>query len=225
MHCSANIGAGRRHGALLRPVGHRQDDAVERSGSPADRRRRAWLERSRRVQLRRRLLREDDSPVGRSRAADLRDHAALRHRARERGDGSGDARAGFRRRVADREHARRVSDRVHRQRRAVGHRRPSEEHRDADGRCLRRAAADRAALGGRRDVSLPLGLHREGGRHREGRDRTERDLQHLLRRAVPAAQSRTSTRSSSASASPSTARACGWSTPAGPAGRTASAAA
>ena len=31
MHCSANIGAGRRHGALLRPVRHRQDDALERS--------------------------------------------------------------------------------------------------------------------------------------------------------------------------------------------------
>ena len=36
-----------------------------------------------------------------------------------------DARARSRRRVADREHARRVSDRVHRQRRAVGHGRPS----------------------------------------------------------------------------------------------------
>ncbi len=116
---------GRRHGALLRPVGHRQDDAVERSGSPADRRRRARLERSRRVQLRRRLLREDDPALGRGRAADLRDHPALRHRARERGDGPGDARAESRRCVADREHARRVSDRVHRQRRAVGHRRSS----------------------------------------------------------------------------------------------------
>ena len=31
MHCSANIGAGGRHGALLRAVGHRQDDAFERS--------------------------------------------------------------------------------------------------------------------------------------------------------------------------------------------------
>ena len=51
---------GRRHGAVLRPVGHRQDDAVERSRAPADRRRRARLERSRRVQLRRRLLRQDD---------------------------------------------------------------------------------------------------------------------------------------------------------------------
>ena len=83
---------GRRHGALLRPLGHRQDDALERSGSAADRRRRARLERSRRLQLRRRLLREDDPALGGSRAADLRDDAALRHGARERGDGSGDAR-------------------------------------------------------------------------------------------------------------------------------------
>ena len=37
---------------------------------------------------------------------------------------------------------------------------------------------------GGRDVSLPLGLHREGCGHREGRDRAEGDVQHLLRRAV-----------------------------------------
>ena len=55
----------------------------------ADRRRRARLERSRRVQLRGRLLREDDPAVGRGRAADLRDDAALRHRARERRHRSG----------------------------------------------------------------------------------------------------------------------------------------
>ena len=75
----------RRHGAVLRAVGHRQDDAVERPGAPADRRRRARLERSRRLQLRGRLLRQDDPPVGRGRAADLRHHPPLRHRARERG--------------------------------------------------------------------------------------------------------------------------------------------
>ncbi len=44
-----------------------------------------------------------------------------------------------------------------------------------------------------RDVSLPLGLHRQGGRHREGRDRAEGHLQHLLRRAVPAARPEPST--------------------------------
>ena len=55
----------------------------------ADRRRRARLERSRRLQLRGRLLREDDPAVGRGRAADLRDDAPLRHGARERRRRSG----------------------------------------------------------------------------------------------------------------------------------------
>ena len=40
---------------------------------------------------------------------------------------------------------------------------------------------------GRRDVSLPVRLHGQGGRHRKGRDRAEGDVQHLFRRAVPAA--------------------------------------
>ena len=38
MHCSANIGTGRRYGALLRPLRHRQDDAVGRPGPQPDRR-------------------------------------------------------------------------------------------------------------------------------------------------------------------------------------------
>ena len=33
MHCSANVGTRRRRRAVLRPVGHRQDDALERSGA------------------------------------------------------------------------------------------------------------------------------------------------------------------------------------------------
>ena len=42
------------------------------------------------------------------------------------------------------------------------------------------------------------GYTAQGGRHREGRDRAEGDVQHLLRRAVPAAAIRTSTRRCSA---------------------------
>ena len=122
------------------------------------------------------------------RAADLRDDAALRHDPRERRHRSRHAHARPRRRLADREHARLLSDRLHRQRRAVGPRRPPDERRDADRRRLRRAAADRAADARRRDVPLPLRLHRARRRHREGRHRAEGDLQHLLRRAVPAAQ-------------------------------------
>ena len=195
MHCSANVGAGRRRRAVLRPVGHRQDDAVERSRAAADRRRRARLERSRRLQLRGRLLREDDPAVGRGRAADLRDHAPLRHRARERRRSIRTRARSISTTTRCTENTRaRVSDRVHRQRRAVGAGRPSDEHRHADRRRVRRAAADRAADAGRRDVSLPVRLHRQGRRHREGRDRAEGDVQHLLRRAVPAAATRTSTR-------------------------------
>ena len=54
------------------------------------------------------------------------------------------------------------------------------------------------------DVPLPVRLHGQGGRHREGRHRAAGHLQHLLRRAVPAAASRRSTRSCSARRSRST---------------------
>ena len=81
----------RRRRAVLRPLGHGQDDALERHQPRAHRRRRARLERERRLQLRRRLLREDDQALGRSRAADLRDDPALWHSPRERRGGSADA--------------------------------------------------------------------------------------------------------------------------------------
>jgi phosphoenolpyruvate carboxykinase (ATP) len=67
MHCSANEGDGRRL-AVLRPVGHRQDDAVRRPAPPAHRRRRALLERRRRLQHRGRLLREGINLSPRSRS-------------------------------------------------------------------------------------------------------------------------------------------------------------
>ena len=73
MHCSANVGDDGRRRDLLRALRHRQDDALGRSQAAADRRRRARLGRLRRVQLRGRLLREDDPPLGGGRARDLRD--------------------------------------------------------------------------------------------------------------------------------------------------------
>ena len=85
MHCSANVGARRRHGDLLRPVGHRQDHAVGGSEPDADRRRRAWLGRGRRLQFRRRLLRQMHQAVERSRAGDLRGQQPLRRGAGKRG--------------------------------------------------------------------------------------------------------------------------------------------
>ena len=84
MHCSANVGAGRRRRDLLRPLRHGQDDAVGRSGAPPDRRRRARLGRRGRLQLRGRLLREGDPPLRRGRAADLPHDAHLRDDPRER---------------------------------------------------------------------------------------------------------------------------------------------
>ncbi len=63
-------GPRRRRGALLRAFGHGQDDAVGRPAAPPDRRRRARLERPRRLQLRGRLLRQGHPPVTARRAAD-----------------------------------------------------------------------------------------------------------------------------------------------------------
>ena len=84
MHSSVNVGRGRRPGALLRPLRHRQDDAVGRPGAEPHRRRRARLGARGPLQLRGRLLREDDPPLADVRAGHLRHHAPLRHDPRER---------------------------------------------------------------------------------------------------------------------------------------------
>ena len=84
MHSSVNVGRGRRQRGVLRPVGDRQDDAVGRPGAPPDRRRRARLGRHRAVQLRGRLLREDDPALTHVRARHLPDDAAIRDGPRER---------------------------------------------------------------------------------------------------------------------------------------------
>ena len=91
MHCSANTGAGRRFGDLLRPLRHRQDHALRRSAPHADRRRRAWLGPQRNLQFRGRLLRQGDQAVARGRTGDLCDDRTFRHR-----DGERDARSGRR---------------------------------------------------------------------------------------------------------------------------------
>ncbi len=89
------------------------------------------------------------------RARDLRHHRALRHGAGERGDRSGDRRARPRRRPLHREHARLLSAGLHSERIGDGPGRHPREHRHADGRRLRRAAADLAAEPRAGDVPLP----------------------------------------------------------------------
>ena len=84
------------------------------------------------------------------------------------------------------------------------------QRRLPDRRRLRRAAADRAPDAGRRRCTTSCPATRRGGRHREGRDRAEGDVQHLLRRAVPAAPPERLRAACSARRSPSTRRGSGW---------------
>ena len=103
-------------------------------------------------------------------------------------------RAGFRRRLQDREHPLGLSARIHPQRLAHRLRAASEESGDARRRRLRRDAADRQADAGAGDVPLPVRLHREGRGHRaRPRQRAAAGILHLLRLAVPAARSLAST--------------------------------
>ena len=201
---------GRRHGAVLRPQRHRQDHAQLRSGAAADRRRRAFVERRRRRQYRGRLLRQDrassaprpsprSSPRRRASARCSRTSCSMRRRAR------------FRRSVAAPRtpappirsttlsvgRARAASARS-RQDRGVPHR-----------RCLRRAAADRPADAGAGGRAVPLGLHRQGRRHRARRHRADRHLLGLLRRAVHVAPSARSMATCSPTGSPRAAPASG----------------
>ena len=185
MHASANIGAKGDVAIFL---------ASQAPGRPRcrpirrhpDRRRRARLGREQPLQLRGRLLRQGHQTFARSGARNLRHHRALRHGAGERRSRSGVRPARPRRRPAHREHARLLSAGLHSQRLDLGHGRHAGEHRHADGRRFRRAAADLASVAGAGDVPLSLRLHRARRRHGKGRDRAAGHLLDLLRRAVHA---------------------------------------
>ena len=193
----ALLGQCRRQGRrrdLLRPVRHRQDHAVGRSEPHADRRRRARLGPERRLQFRRRLLRQVHQAVAGSRARDLCRLEPLRRGARELRARRRHPRGRFRRRLQDREHALGLSARIHPERLAHRPRAAAEERGDARRRRLRRAAADRQALAGAGDVSLPVGLHRQGRGHRaRSRQRAAAGILDLLRFALPAARPLAST--------------------------------
>ena len=120
------------------------------------------------------------------RARDLRHHPHVRDGARERRHGPGHAPARPRRRLQDREHPGRLPARQHPQHGRGQARRPPVEHRDADRRRLRRAAAHRQAHLRGGDADVPGRLHGQGGGHRGRRRGAAGHVQRLLRRRLPA---------------------------------------
>ena len=141
------------------------------------------------LQLRGRLLRQDDPPLADVRAGHLPDDAPVRDGPRERRPRPADARARPRLRAVHREHPRRLSARVHRQRRRDRGRRLAPGGRLPDRRRVRGPAADLAADPRAGRLPLHQRLHRQAGRHGGRGQGAEGDLLGLLRGAVHAAPS------------------------------------
>src|SRR5437660_1719163 len=131
----------------------------------------------------------DLTAVARGRVRDLRDHAHVRHGARERGGGPGDARERPRVRGDHGEYSRLLPDSLYPEARRRRHGGAPVAHRVSDVRRLRDHAADRAALARPGDVPFPLGLHRQGGGDGAGSHGAGGRVLRLLRRSVPAAAS------------------------------------
>ena len=149
------------------------------------------MERSRRLQFRGRLLREADSAVGGGRAANRiattrRFGTVLENVVARPGHSRvpdfDDATLTENTRGAYPLRSSRGTCRA-----ACG---PSAGRRDADGRRVRRAAADRAADVPQAHVPFPVGLYGAGRRHRARRDEPSATFSAVLRRAVPARSAR-----------------------------------
>ena len=176
----------RRCGGLLRAVGDRQDDPLGGPAAQPDRRRRARLGRRDHVQLRGRLLRQDDPPLPDVRAGHLPDHAPVRDDPRERRPRPGHPRARSRLGAVHREHPGRLPARLHRQRRPDRDRRLAAGGRVPDRRRVRRAAADRPPDPRAGRLSLHQRLHGQARRHRGRGQGAQGDVLGLLRGAVHA---------------------------------------
>ena len=182
----AGIAGGR--GAVLRPLGHRQDDALRRPAAASDRRRRAWLGGHGGVQRRRGVLREVHPAVGRARTGDLSGDP-LRHRSRERRRRRGVARSRLRLGGAHREHAGGVPDRFHRQRQDSLRRRSPAERDLSHLRRVGSAASGEPPVAAAGDVPLPVRLHGPCRRHGDGGGGAAGCLLRLFFGRVPGARS------------------------------------
>ena len=180
---------------LLRPLGHREDDPVGGPAAQPHRRRRARLGRRLHLQLRGRLLRQDDPPVADVRAGHLRDDEALRDDPREHRHDPRDPGARPRLRAVHREHPGGLPAPLHRQRGPDGRRPGPGARRVPDGRRVRRPAADQPAHPRAGGVPLHQRLHGQARRHRDRRHGAvaSRSRRASARRSCPATRASTPT--------------------------------
>ncbi len=208
----ALLGERRRRGRrrdLLRALRHRQDDSFGRSRAASDRRRRARLGRRRRLQLRGRLLREGDPPLGRGRARDLRDHPRVRDAARERRRSTRTARSTSTSDAKTENTRGRLPARADLELRCRRSSPATRERRLPDRRRLRRDAADRAARRPQARYHFLSGFTAQARGHRDRRHRAAAAFSPCFGAPVPAAAARGLRAAAAARSWPSTGRPSG----------------